>query len=60
MIVSYKVYYEGDIEIDDSEWDEQTQEVYRNDLESFVFSYVQDEIMAWQGLTITSISGKPK
>jgi len=59
MKVNYTVHYSGVIDVPNSEWDQQTQEDYGSDLEHFVFTYVQEEIGVWQGVTIGSIEDKP-
>jgi hypothetical protein len=59
MKIHYTVNYSGVINIDNSEWDSQTKEDYENDLKSFVFVTVQEEVEAWQGLKIDSIEEKP-
>ena len=59
MKVHYTVNYSGVVDIDNSEWDSQTKEDYENDLKSFVFVTVQEEVEAWQGLKIDSIEEKP-
>lgn len=59
MKVSYRVEYSGILEIPNYEWDESTKEHYENDLNDFVFVYVQEEIGAYQGLKIDYIGDKP-
>lgn len=59
MKVSYVVNYSGTIEVDNSEWDQQTRERYENSLDDFVFVAVQESLGAWEGLRIINISEKP-
>lgn len=44
MKVYYSVQKEGVVEIDNSEWDEQTKEDYGCDIGQFVLTYVSEEI----------------
>jgi hypothetical protein len=55
MEVYYRVEYAGVVTIPDEEWDEQTKEDYGNDLNAFVYVYVQEETGAWSGLKIDNI-----
>jgi len=59
MKVSYTVNYSGVVEIPNEEWDQQTKADYEDDLGHFAFTFTQEEIGAWKGLTIDSITEKP-